>query len=285
MFRESDILAIVLQNEDLANYKYSASQNNVLGQNVLPVNQCLGYLDYFKEIYPRADAKLNPCIWDPWPFWWHSLAFCPSSYSGHNMRLFAGLVVICWCRYWGRGPIQMQHTQELEVPMCYRFCLWLPWYSLWGFFSENTSVLEALAAVLSTCSIHERSSLMLTPKYLALSAASRTYPCSVYTGFLYCLLFVHMWMTWEFWGLNLICHLSSHSAGESKSCCRRAASLSFLICLHSSVSSANNLVSLALQTGRSLMNARNNSGPSTVPWGTPDTTSVCEETCLIILST
>ena len=36
MFRESDISAIVLQNEDLANYKYSASQNNVLG-----------HLDYF----------------------------------------------------------------------------------------------------------------------------------------------------------------------------------------------------------------------------------------------
>ena len=44
------------------------------------------------------------------------------------------------------------------------------------------------------------------------------------------------------------------------------------------VSSTNNLVSLAVQSGKWLMNARNYSGPSTVPWGTPDTMSACEET-------
>ena len=146
------------------------------------------------------------------------------------------------------------------------------------FLPRKPSVHDALAAVMSTCIFHERSSLMLTPKYLALSDAARIYPCCVYTGFLCCLLFVHMWMTWHFWGLNRICHLSSHSARESRSCCRRAASSSFLICLNSSAASENNLVSLALQSGRSLINARKNSGPSIVPWGTPDTTSACEET-------
>ena len=130
------------------------------------------------------------------------------------------------------------------------------------FLLRKPSMLEALADVLSTCIFHGSSSLMLTPNYLTLSTASRTCPSSVYTGFLCCLLFVHMWMTWHFWGLNLICHLSSHFARESISCCRRAASSSFLICLNNSASSANSLVTLAVQSGRSSLNARNNSGPT-----------------------
>ena len=49
MFRENDQTAIILQNEDFANYKYSASPENVLGQNVLPGHQCHGHPDYFSD--------------------------------------------------------------------------------------------------------------------------------------------------------------------------------------------------------------------------------------------
>ena len=45
MFRESDQLAIVLQNEDFANYTVWVKKN-VLGQNVLPGHR---HLDYFSD--------------------------------------------------------------------------------------------------------------------------------------------------------------------------------------------------------------------------------------------
>ena len=58
--------------------------------------------------------------------------------------------------------------------------------------------------------------------------------------------------------------ISSHSASESRSCCKKAAFSSFLICMKNNASSANNLVSLAVQSGRLLMKAMGNSSPSTV---------------------
>ena len=127
------------------------------------------------------------------------------------------------------------------------------------FLLRKPSVLEALAYVLSTCVFHVRLPLTLTPKYLALSNTSRTCPCSDHTGFLWCLLLVHIWMTRQFWGSS---HLPSVFPDCQDLVVGELHSLQW-ICLYSSALSENNLVSLSVFSGRSLLNARNNSGPST----------------------
>ena len=78
------------------------------------------------------------------------------------------------------------------------------------FLLRKPSVLEALAAVLSTCVFHVRLSLMLTPKHLALTTAPRTCSYSAYTGFL-----------WFFFSvctcLNGLAFLATPSFGHTRS--------------------------------------------------------------------
>ena len=65
---------------------------------------------------------------------------------------------------------------------------------------KNPSVLDALAAVLSTCGVHE--TLSVTPRYFAPTTDSRVCPCNLTVGFLRNLLFVQIWITWHFSGGN-----------------------------------------------------------------------------------
>ena len=71
--------------------------------------------------------------------------------------------------------------------------------------------------------------------------------------------------------LNSISHLASHLPSASRTCCRRS-SVSFLSVMsrYNTQSSANSLtLLLVIDSCRSLMYARNKTGPRTVPCGTP----------------
>ena len=73
-------------------------------------------------------------------------------------------------------------------------------------------------------------------------------------------------MTVHFVGLKLICHVSSHFSSAVRSSRRRCLSWSFWITLKTALLSANSFDEDDLMTsGRSLMKAKNNSGPSNVP--------------------
>ena len=83
-----------------------------------------------------------------------------------------------------------------------------------------------------------------------------------------------MQMIVHFAGWKLICHLFSHSSSADMSFWRSFESVWFLTCLYSKLSSANkDNVEIETNSGRSLMYTRNNSGPNTVPYGTPESTS------------
>ena len=142
---------------------------------------------------------------------------------------------------------------------------------------RNSSVLDALVAVLFTCGVHERSSLSVTPRYLAPSTDSSGCLCNLYVGCLRNLLIVQIWITWHFSGCKCICHILSHSCKASRSFWSSVESASKLISLYKSPSSANNRVFDVVTSGKSLMNARKRSGPRTVPCGTPKRTSACDD--------
>ena len=72
---------------------------------------------------------------------------------------------------------------------------------------------------------------------------------------------------------NLIPHDSAHFPKVSISFWSSAQSLELLISLWQSQSSANSLISDVTLSAMSLMWTRNIIGPSTVPWGTPETTA------------
>ena len=91
-------------------------------------------------------------------------------------------------------------------------------------------------------------------------------------------LFLVIRRSWHFWGWKLMSHCLSHCWSASKSDCRSAASWWVWISLYMRQSSANNLVlDERTHLGRSCMYIRNNRGPRTVPWGTPDVTGLVSD--------
>ena len=66
----------------------------------------------------------------------------------------------------------------------------------------------------------------------------------------------------------------AHISSCSKSACSFWWSFAVLIVLYSKQSSANSLTEDVTLSGRSFMWQRNSIGPSTVPWGTPESTVV-----------
>ena len=70
--------------------------------------------------------------------------------------------------------------------------------------------------------------------------------------------------------LNSISHLASHLPSASRSCCRRSVSFLSVMSRYNTQSSAKSLtLLLVIDSCRSLMYARNKTGPMTVPCGTP----------------
>ena len=69
-------------------------------------------------------------------------------------------------------------------------------------------------------------------------------------------------------------HLLAQISKLFRSCCRIVWSELFLMRRYSRQSSANSRTVDFTLSGRSLMLQRNVSGPSTVPWGTPESTDV-----------
>ena len=68
--------------------------------------------------------------------------------------------------------------------------------------------------------------------------------------------------------LNSISHLASHIPSASRSCCRRLVSFLSVMSRYTVVSKESTLL-LVIDSCRSLMYARNKTGPRTVPCGTP----------------
>ena len=86
-------------------------------------------------------------------------------------------------------------------------------------------VLLALETALWMCLDHCKSSLMVTPKYLALSTTSMVWPCRVYCVGMTCRWFVAILMTVHLYGWKLICHSSSHFSIAERFCCSRSESI------------------------------------------------------------
>ena len=87
-----------------------------------------------------------------------------------------------------------------------------------------------------------------------------------------------MLMVLHLLALNDIFHVSSQSSRLCRSSWRSLQSSSEVTCLYSTQSSANRRTcELRAALGRSLIKARNNSGPSTVPCGTPESTCTQSE--------
>ena len=79
-------------------------------------------------------------------------------------------------------------------------------------------------------------------------------------------------MTSHFSGLNAISHSLSKDSRVVRSDCRAWQSEWFVMVRYMMVSSANSLMLLLIESGMSFMYMRKRQGPSTDPWGTPDST-------------
>ena len=75
--------------------------------------------------------------------------------------------------------------------------------------------------------------------------------------------------------LTFICHLFAPFWSRGMSCCCEYESAKVSIFRYNTLSSANSLILDVRLFSMSLMYRRNRSGPSTVPWGTPDVTIMC----------
>ena len=129
----------------------------------------------------------------------------------------------------------------------------------------------AFLTVCSICWLQDKLLLMFTPRYLAQLVGFNWWPWMEYDAWIGIFLLVIV-MTSHLSGLRDMSQSLSH-------CCRLPRSS--WSCFVSSMlemeryirqSSANILVVEDTAAGKSLMNTRNNRGPSTVPCGTPDVT-------------
>lgn len=94
-------------------------------------------------------------------------------------------------------------------------------------------------------------------------------------------LFLVIWMTWHFEGLNSMSHCFSHRTILSRSCWRVGGSEEELMVRYTAVSSANNLTwDLRTEDGNLLIYRRKQRGPRTEPWGTPEVTGTSDEQSL-----
>ena len=141
----------------------------------------------------------------------------------------------------------------------FRSLLWT-----WMFLLMKPSVWFTLFEVLFMCVIHERSSDILTPIYLAAGTLSSSVPCRRYLLGRGVLSRV-TWMTWHF--VKCMPHRLSQSSMLMRSCWRISDSESEIIARYIAVSSAINLTRDLTWSGRSLMYARNNIDTRTKPCG------------------
>ena len=89
----------------------------------------------------------------------------------------------------------------------------------------------------------------------------------------YCFFFFFViLMTSHFSGLNAISHSLSQDSRVVRSGCRAWQSEWFVMVRYMMVSSANSLMLLLIESCMSFMYMRKRQGPSTDPWGTPDST-------------
>ena len=146
----------------------------------------------------------------------------------------------------------------------------------WIFLRSSPNTLFALDVIDWICLPHFKSSLRITPRYLASWTWSKITPARVYNLVNLCSErdidnITHLE------GLKFIPHLRDHSCRDVRSCCRFSWSWMVPTDLYSKQSSANKRTWDVTLSGRSFIYNRKRSGPRTVPCGTPDSTLVEEE--------
>jgi len=123
-------------------------------------------------------------------------------------------------------------------------------------------------------------SVTMTPKFFSSLLLDKTWPFNSYRN---SWLPLPMCRTLHLDVLKSICHLLDQSANDVRSCWRLKQSLvetNWKIF----VSSANFKTLVRRPSSISLMKTRNNSGPNTEPWGTPDSTHCHPEDLPLILT-
>ena len=150
----------------------------------------------------------------------------------------------------------------------------------WRLRRRNPRVLHDLARILPMCFVQLSLLCRVTPR-LGISHYSLPLVCVPvrrhWWSMGFC--FLEAWMTVHFCGWNSICHCFSNFSNEDRSCWSCLASARELTFRYSRQSSANNLTSDCVYSGKSLMKVRKSNGPITVPWGTPEMTSALVEDC------
>ena len=144
----------------------------------------------------------------------------------------------------------------------------------------------AFLQMLSMCVYHVSLLSIETPRYFAFFTCFSVLPCMVYVAVMGLRLF-DIDIASHLSGLNSIFHLVSHCCRLSRSSWRSATSSLLRIVRLIMLSSANKLVELCFTwSDKSFMYRTNNTGPTTLRWGTPDDMSagnyyylfaVCEE--------
>ena len=152
----------------------------------------------------------------------------------------------------------------------------MPWCLVGIFLRTKPRVLLAFVVRFWICVFQLRSWLISSPKYLAWSTASRTWPCRTYC----CLIGVRARVissTWHLRGLNYISQSFPLISSLWRSCWRVWQSALLFIVNYTAVSSEYSLTSEWMFSGRSLIYKRNKIGPKTEPWGTPDMTGISDD--------
>ena len=132
-----------------------------------------------------------------------------------------------WYFAWYKDSILMRHIQPVVALGFYMLILLLAHFGFFTFLFTNPSVLFAFPIMLLMWLFQFRSWDMVTPRYLALSTLSRTWPWSVYWDWSGCFDLV-IWSTWHLPGLNSISQVRSHSCRVSRSAWRMFTSLNEL---------------------------------------------------------
>ena len=112
----------------------------------------------------------------------------------------------------------------------------------------------------------------MTPRYLVSRIPSIFLPSILYVKLLFPLVFHVMERTLHFLTLNSMPQVCDHWTRVLRSCWRASWSCFEVISLYRRQSSAKRRTEDCRELAMSLMKMRNRAGPSTEPWGTPEST-------------
>ena len=132
------------------------------------------------------------------------------------------------------------------------------------------SILNPLATAWAVCMWNRSSLSTTTPRSFSEAVLCKTIPFILYSWWLFR---VPRCITLHLSMLNGSCQAADQLASASISCCSILHSSGLSTVLNTFVSSANIFTTELIESGKSLIYIKNRTGPRTLPWGTPLTTS------------